>query len=111
MNKICVNVFCYEKVVYPVYLSDKKFNDCMDLLLISGHYVYIKDFKRFMFNKNKNKNKKYFCKCCLQCFSSERILIDYKEDCLIINRKQNVKLEKRFISFKSYFKQIPVFFF
>ena len=27
-NKICINVFCYEnKVVYPVYLSDEKFND------------------------------------------------------------------------------------
>ena len=27
-NKIIINVFCYEnKVVYPVYLSDQKFND------------------------------------------------------------------------------------
>ena len=46
-NKICINVFCYEnKVVYPVYLSDQKFSDSMDLLLISdkfkSHYVYIK---------------------------------------------------------------------
>ena len=36
----------------------------MDLLLIShenkSHYVYIKDFNRFMCNKTKNKNKKYF---------------------------------------------------
>ena len=31
-----------------------------------------------------------------------------KEDCLIINGKQNIKLEKGFISFKNYFKQIPV---
>ena len=22
-----------------------------------------------------NKNKKYFCKCCLQCFSSEKLFI------------------------------------
>ena len=34
-NKIAINVFCYEnKVVYPVYLSDR--NDIMDLLLILG---------------------------------------------------------------------------
>ena len=57
-NKICIDVFCYEnKVVYPVYLSDQKFSDSMDLLLISdkfkSHYVYIKDFDRFMFNKTK----------------------------------------------------------
>ena len=36
----------------------------MDLLLIidknKSHFVYIKDFDRFMFHKTKNKNKKYF---------------------------------------------------
>ena len=112
-NKIFINVFCYEnKAVYPVYLSNQKYNDCMDLLLISNklvsNYVYIKYFDRFTFNKTKNKNKKYFCKNCLQCFSSEEVLTEHKEDCLIINGKQNVKLEKGFISFKNYFKQIPV---
>ena len=45
-NNICINVFCYKNnVVYPVYLSDQKFSDSMDLLLISdkfkSHYVYI----------------------------------------------------------------------
>ena len=84
----------------------------MDLLLISNEFksycVYIKDFNRFIFNKTKNKGKKYFCKNCLQCFSSEEVLIEHREDCLLINGKQNVKLEKGFISFKNYFKQIPV---
>ena len=77
-NNYCINVFRYEnKLIYPVYLSKQKFRDNMDLLLISNefkaHYVYIKDFDRFMFSKTKNKNKKYFCKCCLQCFSSEKV--------------------------------------
>ena len=112
-NKIFINVFCYEnKIAYPVYLPDQKFNDSFDLLLISdkikSHYVYIKDFNRFMFNKTKYKGKKYFCKSCLQCFSSEKVLIDHKEDCLVINGKQNVKLEEGFISFKNYSRQIPV---
>ena len=66
-NKIYINVFCYEnRLTYPVYVSDQKFGDRMDLLLISdenkSHYVYIKDFNRFMCNKKKNKNKKIFCK-------------------------------------------------
>ena len=34
----------------------------------------IKDFNRSMFYKTKNKNKKYFCKSCLQCFSSKNVL-------------------------------------
>ena len=61
----------------------------MDLLLITREnkspYVYIKDCNRFICNKTKNKNKKYFCKCCLQCFSSEKVLIEYKKNCLVKN--------------------------
>ena len=81
----------------------------MDMLLIfdenKSYYVYIKDFNRFMFSKTKN--KKHFCKCCLQCFSSEKVLIEHRENCLIITGKQNVKLGKSLISFKNYSKQLP----
>ena len=84
----------------------------MDLLFLNdddkSHYVYIKDFDRFMFHKTKNKNKKWFCKSCLQCFSSENVLTKHKEDCLSINGKQSVKLEEGIIEFENYFKQIPV---
>ena len=91
-------MFCYEnKLTYPVYLSNQGFKDCMDLLLISNenksHYVYIKDSNRCMCNKRKNRNKKYFYKCCLQCFRSEKVLIEHKANCLIINGKENVKLK------------------
>ena len=99
-------------MTYPVYLSDEKFKDCMDFLLISdenkSHYMYIKDFDRFMCNKTKNKKKKNFCKCRLQCFSSEKVLIERKENCLVINGKQSIKLKSGSISFKNYFKQLPV---
>ena len=74
------------------------------------HFVYIKDFDRFMFHKTKNKNKNHFCKSCLQCFNSTNVLTENKKDCFIINGKQSVKLEKENIEFKNYFKQIPVQF-
>ena len=97
---------------YLVYLSNQCSNDSMDLLLISNdftsHYVYIKDFNRLMFNKAKNKNKKYFSKSCLQCFNNENVLNEHKKDCLLINGGQNIKLEKGFISFKNFNKQISV---
>ena len=69
-NNICFNVFCYKNgLTFPIYISDQKFENSMDLLLIfdgdKSHYVYIKDFDRFMFHKIKNKNKKYFFKSCL----------------------------------------------
>ena len=78
-NNICINVFCYEnKLFFLIYVSNQKLKNLMDLLLIidgeKSHYVYIKGFDRFMFHKTKNKNKKYFCKSCLQCFSSKNVL-------------------------------------
>ena len=54
----------------------------MDLLLVTdgdkSHYVYIKDFERFMFHKTENKNKKWFCRSSLQCFGGESVLIKHK---------------------------------
>ena len=43
-NNICINVFCYENnLVYPVYVSSKKIENFMDLLMITdenkSHYV------------------------------------------------------------------------
>ena len=34
-NNICINVFGYEnRLAFPIYVSDKKFEDSMDLLLL-----------------------------------------------------------------------------
>ena len=34
-NNICINVFSYENdLVYPAHISNKKFKNCMDLLLL-----------------------------------------------------------------------------
>ena len=60
-----------------------------------------------MFNKTKSKNKKWFCKSCLCCFSSEKVLIEYGKDCLIVNGRQRIKLEKGFIEFNNFNKMIP----
>ena len=77
-KNICINVFCYEnKLTFPVQLSDQKFENLMDLLLIFDG-DYIKDFFRFLFQKTKNKNKKYFCKSCIECFSSRNVLTEHK---------------------------------
>ena len=110
-NNICINVFGYEdELVFPIYVLDKNFKDSKDLLLLTdddkSHYVYIKDFDRFMFHKTRNKNKKWFCKSRLQCFSSKNVLIKHKKR-LSINGKQSVKLEQGTIEFENYSKQIP----
>ena len=61
-NNIRINAFYYEnKLPFPIHISDQTFGNSMDLLLIisenKSHYVYVKDFDRFMFHKTS----------CLQC--------------------------------------------
>ena len=95
VKKIYALTLLVMKIVFPIYVSDQKFEDSMDLLFLNDdddklHDVCIKYFDRFV-----SQNKKWFCRSCLQCFSSESVLIKHKEDCLSINGKQSVKLEKR----------------
>ena len=60
-NEICINVFSYEeKIVCPIHVCKKEFDDCMNVLMIhegdKSHYVYIKDFNR-LFNVNEHGEK------------------------------------------------------
>ena len=84
-NNICINVFYYKNnLFYPVYLSDQNFDDCINLLMITDEVK----------NKQTNKQtKKQFFKHCLQCFSSERVLVEHRETCLKINDEQTVNLK------------------
>ena len=65
-NNMCINVFGYEnELVFPIYVLDQKLEDSMDLLLLinddKSHYVYIKDYYRFMLKiKQKIKAKNGF---------------------------------------------------
>ena len=58
-NEININVFGYEeKQKYPIYVSKEKYEDCMNLLLITEnenkHYVLIKDFNKFVYNQTQS---------------------------------------------------------
>ena len=100
------------RLVFLIYVSNQKFEDSVDLLLLivddKSHYIDINDFDRFRFHIQKNKNKTWFWRSCLQCFSSESLLIKHKEDFLSMNDKQSVKLEEGIIEFGNFFWQIPV---
>ena len=115
-NKININVFGYEdQQPYPIYISKEKYEDCMNLLLITEnekkHYVLIKDFNKLMYNQTKHKERKHFCMYCLQCFSSERVLTDHKENCIQVNGTQAIKMPTKgenILQFNNFHKQLPV---
>ena len=79
-NNICINLFFFENgKTYLVHISKQEFKHQMDLLLINdenrSHYVYVKNFNKFIFNKAKHKNKKHFCRYCLQYSLLDIVLI------------------------------------
>ena len=86
----------------------------MELLLITEgenkHYVLIKDFNKFMFNQTKHEHRKRFCMYCLQCFSSEPILNNHKNNCISINGEQAIKMPEKgeTVYFKNHHKQQAV---
>ena len=101
-NNVCISLFYYENELdFPIYVSNQKFENWMNLLLIidgdKSHYVSIKDFDRFMFHKNY-----FFCKSYLQCFSRKNLLTKRKEVCFSINGARSVRPEKGKIGFKNY---------
>ena len=115
-NNIRINVFGYEeKQPYPIYISKEKYEDHMELLLVTKdenkHYVLIKDFNKFMYNQTKHKERKHFCMHCLQCFSSERVLNDHKDNCIQLNGTQAVKMpdkDNNILKFNNFHKQQQV---
>ena len=64
-KNICINVFSYaDDMAYFVHVSDKAFEDSMDLLLITdenkSHYVYIKVLIELCAIRQKTKIKNTF---------------------------------------------------
>ena len=115
-NSININVFGYEnKEPYPIYVSKEKYEDHMELLLVTEnenkHYVLIKDFNKFMYNQTKHKERKHFCMYCLQCFSSDRVLNNHKDICIQVNGEQAIKMpdkDNNILKFNNFHKQQPV---
>ena len=64
-NNICINVFAYKnRLVFQIYISDQKFEDSIDLLLLIGddksHYGISKILTDLCFTKQKIKTKNGF---------------------------------------------------
>ena len=114
-NNIRINLFGYEeKQPFPIHISKEKYQDHMELLLITEgenkHYVLIKDFNKFMFKQNKHEPQKHFCMYCLQCFSREDVLTKHINNCISINGKQAINMPEKGdkVYFKNHHKQLPV---
>ena len=94
LNNYAINVFGYEKVVYPLRIS-KKNEQVINLLLIANeetnHFCWIKNMSRLIYGDvSKHHGKRYFCYRCLNSFRSEKSLEKHKEYC---QNNEAVKIE------------------
>ena len=97
-NPYAINVFGYERVVYPLRISKKNENSCeqvINLLLIAdeetNHYCWIKNMSRLLSSDvSKHHGKRHFCYRCLNSFHSEKSLEKHKEYC---QNNEAVKIE------------------
>ena len=93
-NNYAINVFGYERVVYPLRISKKK-EQVIKLLLIANeetnHFCWIKNMSRLLSSGiNNHQHKRYFCYRCLNSFKSEKSLNKHTEYC---QNNEEVKIE------------------
>ena len=64
-----------------------------------------------MYNQTKHKDKKFFCMYCLQNFTTEKILKNHSEICMVFNGKQAIEMpnkDNNKLEFNNFHKQLPV---
>ncbi|XP_065645675.1 uncharacterized protein LOC136076133 [Hydra vulgaris] len=93
---ISVNVYGFEKSVYPLRISkDNDRQHLIDLLLISdgekSHYCLIKSLSRLLSSQTCSKqHTTYYCRSCLLGYNSEKSLSKHKLYC---NTHDSVRIE------------------
>ena len=107
-NNYAINVFGYEKVVYPLRISKKK-DQVINLLLIAdeetNHYCWIKNMSRLLSSGiNNHQHKRHFCYRCLNSFPSVKSLDKHTEYCQN-NEEVKIEMPGGRLYFKNHYKK------
>ena len=113
-NNISVNVFGFEDVLFPLYITKEHFDTHVNLSLYSQgttkHYCLIKDLNKFLYRQNRKKARMYYCCYCLHGFIREDLLQEHEPHCSQ-HGPQRIELpseENASLYFKDYHKQLEV---
>ena len=112
---VSINIYGHSNSdIYLIHTTYSTAAKHIDLLVTSNsetnHYVWIKNFNRLCYNVNKHARKKYFCKHCIQHFTSESILLKHMEDCMVLNGCQAIGMpaEGEVAKFKSFRETVKI---
>ena len=111
-NNYAINVFGYEKVVYPLRISKRDEHSCeqvINLFLIANeetnHYCWIKNMSKLLSKQKSNHNGKiYFCYRCLNSFYSVKSLDKHTEYCQN-NEAVKIEMSGGRLYFKNHYKK------
>ena len=112
---ISINVFSYEKEVYPLRISKRANDKTVNLLLISErenqHYCWIKNMSRLLTTElSKHGTRRYYCLRCLNSFHTAESLEKHEAFC---SNHDAIKVElpnqeNNTLSFNNYNKSMKV---
>ncbi|XP_033762615.1 uncharacterized protein LOC117344073 [Pecten maximus] len=84
-NNMSINVFGFDKNIYPLRISKSNDKFHVDLLLLTEgkktHYCLIRDLNRFLSRTKTRQNEHFFCPLCLHGFRRKDLLNAHKEYC------------------------------
>jgi hypothetical protein len=109
INKISINVFGYNTVVYPLYVtSDKTKPHHVNLLLHDSHFHHVKSLNPFLTLNGVNvRNRSWVCNYCLCHFSSQHVLQKHIKWCPTNKKILEFPQDNSYLQFRNYHKQIP----
>ncbi len=114
LNDIRINVFGFEEEVFPLYISKRSDEDCINLLLISSedkkHYCLIRSMSRLLGDVTKHNGASFYCYRCLHRFSEKRLLSSHLTYCKdhSIQRIEMPSEQDKLLNFKNIHYQHPV---
>ena len=114
-NQISVNVFGYDKEIFPLVITKERYEQHVNLLLISRgeqrHFCLIRNLNAFLADRTKHKGQTFYCNYCLHGFCTESGLTEHVPHCSL-HGPQKIRLpetdEEKKVHFKSTFKQLRV---
>ena len=112
---ISINLFSHSNSdIYPIRITKSSVAKHIDLLITSNaetnHYVWIKNFNKLCSKITKHTTKKFFCKHCIQHFTSESKLEKHMEDCIVLTKCQAIEMpaEGTVTKFKSFRETVKI---
>ena len=120
LNKINFNIFTIHKnMVLPLYISNNNYEKTCEMILlkelnngdavIKTHYVLKTDFSKLMYSQTNAHRKMYYCRRCLQHFTTQVKLDNHIINCNKINVQKTIfpSKDNKIVSFKNYRYKIP----